>query len=293
MRILCADRRLTGKPNEDWKEGYELMYAFRQLGIRCDVAGPNGIDYTEVDIPNIARFYHLIVVTENYPYLKTNNVIRGWKWWDWGSILTPTVFWAIDTHLRDYTQMLKNGKFNCVAFAIARHKQEYALANSFILYYALSRRHHYLNEVHPKEYDCIFIGSLNVSPDRKELCDRFGIQHMRIYGTDYIRMMKKAKICFNKSISGDINAKYFEIMGSGSFMLSNYNQELVDFMDESVREDLKACMYPNDDEIGDKIAYYLEHEDEREAIAKRLHDHVWSHHTWENRAIQILQHVRR
>lgn len=291
MRILCADRRLTGKPTEDWKEGYELMYAFRQLGIRCDVAGPNGIDYTEVDIPQIARLYHLIIVTENYPYLKINNEIRGWRWWDWASISTPKLFWAIDTHLQDYTWILKSGRFNYIAFAIAQHKQEYALANSFILYYALSRRHQYLNEVHPKQYDCIFIGSLDVSPDRKRLCDKFGIQHMTAYGVDYFRTMKKAKICFNKSITGDINAKYFEIMGSGSFMLTNYNQELIDFMDESVRKDLEACMYRNEDEIGEKIVYYLEHEDEREAIANRLYQHVWTHHTWEARCKTILQHV--
>lgn len=291
MRILCADRRLAGKPHHDWKEGYELMYAFRSLGHTCDIAGPNGIVYTELDIPRIAPFYNLIVITENYPYVKSGDEVRGWKWWDWASISTPKLFWAIDTHLHDYSWIFQNGRLDFVAFAIARHKQEYALANSMIMYYALSRRHQFLNETYPKQYECIFIGSLGVSPRRKYLCDKFGIRHIEAYGLDYFRTMKKAKICFNNSITNDINAKYFEIMGSGSFMLTNYNQELIDFMDESVREDLKACMYRNEDEIGEKIVYYLEHEDEREAIAKRLYDHVWTHHTWEARCKAILQHV--
>ncbi len=292
-RILCCDRRLEGKPNHDWKEGYELMYAFRRLGFDCDVAGPHGIVYTEADIPRIARFYDLIVITENYPYVATGDNVRRWKWWNWESIPTPKVFWAIDTHLHDYTWFFNNARPNFVAFSISQHQREYGLANSFVMHYALSRRHQFLNETHPKHYDCVFIGSLEVSADRKRLCEKFGIQAMNAYGEDYFRTMKKAKICFNHSISGEINAKYFEIMGSGSFMLSNYNQELIDFMDESVREDVKACMYETEDEIGEKIVHYLEHEDEREAIAKRLYDHVWANHTWENRAIQILQHVQK
>lgn len=292
MRILCVDVRLAGKPHHDWKEGYELMYAFRRLGHTCDIAGPNGLRYTELDIPRIALFYNLIIVTENYPFLHTDVAPRGWRWWNWGQITTPKLFWAFDTHLYDYRELIRSGRFNFVAFAVARHYREYALANSFVLYYALSRSHQFFNETYPKEYDCIFIGNLRVSSQRKHLCDKFGIRHMNVYGDDYFRTMKKSKICFNNSITNDINAKYFEIMGSGSFMLTNYNQEIIDFMDESVREDLKSCMYKTEEEIGEKIAYYLEHEDEREAIAKRLYDHVWKHHTWESRCISLLNFVR-
>lgn len=291
MRILCVDVRLAGKPHHDWKEGYELMYAFRKLGHTCDVAGPNGIVYTELDIPRIARFYNLIVVTENYPFTKTDVAPQGWRWWNWEQITTPKLFWAIDTHVNDYRPLIQQGRFSHVAFTNRQHMLEYGLNNSFVMHYALSRVHQKLNEMHPKQYECIFLGSLNVSPRRKYLCDRFGIRHMEAYGLDYFRTMKKAKICFNNSISNDINAKYFEIMGSGSFMLTNYNQDLVDFMDESVRDDLKACMYRTEDEIGEKIVYYLEHEDEREAIAKRLHDHVWAHHTWESRCASLLNFV--
>ena len=42
MKILIADVLLVGKPNYNWKEGYELCYAFRNLGHDCDVVGPNG-----------------------------------------------------------------------------------------------------------------------------------------------------------------------------------------------------------------------------------------------------------
>jgi hypothetical protein len=293
MRVLCADVRLEGKPHHDWKEGYELMYAFRNLGIQCDVAGPHGWKYTELDIPRIAPFYDLIVVTENYPFTQTDTVPRGWRWWDWGRISTRKVFWAFDTHIHNYKPIIEVGRFHYAAFAIKRSKEEYGIPNSFVLHYALSKVHHWYPEVLPKEYECIFLGNLIVSPRRKYLCDKFGIQHMKAFGADYFRTMKKAKICFNNSMSDDINAKYFEIMGSGSFMLTNYNQEIIDFFDKSVEQDLRACMYTTEEDIGEKINYYLEHEEEREAIAKRLFDYVWTNHTWESRGMEILRFVQK
>jgi hypothetical protein len=276
MRILCVDIRLSDPARYDWKEGYELAYAFRALGHVCDVAGPGGSPFTEREIPRISLLYDLIVVTENYPNPHT------WKWWNWASIRTPKLFWAIDTHVRDFPWI---SEFDWVANNIREH------ANGGLwLPYGLSVRHQKDPNTYPKKYNATFIGSLNVSPRRKELCDKFNIQHLQVYGPDYMRAMKESRICFNNSISCDINARYFEIMGSGSFMLTNYNQSLVDMFHDS--EDLKACMYKTDEEIGQKIEYYLNHEEEREAIAKRLYQHVWTHHTWENRCLRILAYIR-
>ena len=273
-RILCCDVRLVGKPHHDWKEGYELMYAFRNLGHICDIAGPNGLQYTDKDIPKIANNYDLIVVTDNYPE-------RVWKWWVWGTIRTPKLYWAVDTHVRGFPWL---PQFDYVAYNIREHVQQ---PNGFWMPYALSTIHQKDDNVYAKIYDTVFVGNLKVSPRRKELCDKFGIRHMEAYGPDYIKTMKQSKICFNNSISSDINARYFDIMCSGTFMLTNYNQSLVDLFDGS--PDLLACMYKTDEEIGEKIKYYIDHEEERESIAKRLYDYVWKHHTWENRCNTILQ----
>lgn len=278
MRILCCDVRLAGKPHHDWKEGYELMYAFRNLGHVCDVAGPHGFQYTERDIPRIANRYDLIIVTENYPE-------HVWKWWNWGEIQTPKVYWAIDTHVRGFPWL---SLFQWVAYNIQEHVQS---PRGFWMPYGLSTVHQKDMTEYPKIYDTIFIGNLNVSPRRKELCDRFRIRHMEAYGSDYFKTMKQAKICFNNSISTDINAKYFEIMGSGTFMLTNYNQSLVDLFNGS--SDLLACMYRTDEEIGEKMEYYLEHEEEREEIAKRLYEYVWKFHSWESRCQEILRFVQK
>ena len=109
MKILIADILLVGKPHSDWKEGYEFCYAFRNLGHECDVYGPNG-EKSEMEIPLVAHLYDLILITENYW-----NYSR-WKWWNWESIKTPKVFWAIDTHIVDYRPFIKQSKIDYVAF---------------------------------------------------------------------------------------------------------------------------------------------------------------------------------
>jgi len=285
MRILCADVYLTGKPHAEMKEGFQLMYAFRSLGVKCDIAGP-GCEISELSIPRIAHLYDLIVITENYP------LHSRWKWWDWGSIQTPKFFWAIDTHVLDCHNFIQQGRINYVGFAIKRSMEQYKFPASMILHYALSTRHQYFPLPESKIRDTVFLGSM-ITERRKELCARFNIPNVSAFGEDYFKEMKRSKICFNNSITNDINAKFFEIMGSGSFMLTNYNQEIIDFFDKSVEADLKACMYSTDEEIGEKIAYYLEHEEEREAIAKRLYDYVWANHTWESRCKQIISFVQK
>jgi hypothetical protein len=46
------------------------------------------------------------------------------------------------------------------------------------------------------------------------------------------------------------------------------------------------------DELEDKVAYYLSHDDERERIARDGHEWALSHHTYDHRAAQIIETVR-
>ena len=61
MKILISDIYLTGRDNCDWKDGYELYYAFQNLGYQCDIAGKNG-DIPEAEIPNISNNYDLVII---------------------------------------------------------------------------------------------------------------------------------------------------------------------------------------------------------------------------------------
>jgi spore maturation protein CgeB len=41
--------------------------------------------------------------------------------------------------------------------------------------------------------------------------------------------------------------------------------------------------YSDHDDLRDKVAYYLSHDAERESIARRAQEHVYAHHTYEQR----------
>jgi spore maturation protein CgeB len=280
MKILIADVLLYGKPHSDWKEGYEFMYAFKNLGYECHIAGPYG-DICETKIPEISKDYDLIIITDNYP--------NGWKWWDWKLISTPKLFWAIDTHLVNYLPWILNSKIDIVAFNNPIDIPKYNLKNSFWMPIAASKKHHMIKYSDKKIRDIVFIGGL--TPERHYLCQKFGIEHLMTFGQDYIKEMQSSKICFNKSISYDINGKYFEILGSGSFMLTNYNEQFHKFMEYN--EDIAKMFYYSEEDLAEKIKYYLNNDKEREEIAKKAFDYVYNNHTWENRAELIINNFKK
>lgn len=280
MRILIADIFLIGQKNCDWKEGYELYYAFKDLGYDCDISGKNG-EIDEMEIPKIADNYDLIIITDNYP--------SGWKWWNWSEIKTPKLFWAIDTHLVNFLPWIQSNNINYVAFNNPSDMEKYGMPDSFWLPYAASKKHHLIEYTKHKIRDLVFIGGL--LPERARICEKFNIQCLNVYGPDYIRELQSSKICFNQSMSYDINAKYFEILSSGSFMLTNYNEHFHKFVDYN--SDIEKMFYKNEEELGDKIKFYLENEKEREDISYRVKEYIYKNHTWHNRAKTILENIIR
>ena len=55
--------------------------------------------------------------------------------------------------------------------------------------------------------------------------------------------------------------------------------------------DIEKMFYYSEDDLGDKIKYFLKYEEEREEIAKRVYDYIFQNHTYENRAQLILDNV--
>ena len=281
MRILIADVFLRGRANEGWKEGYVLKYALENLGHQCDVYGPDA-DFNELEIPNVQKEYDLAIISENYPSYS------GWKWWNWAEVTIPKVLWAIDTHLVDFVRFIEDSRIDYVAFNNKVDMDNMSInAKKLWMPYAVSKKHYNIDFDEPKKYDLTFIGGLN--DERRRYVDRFGIKHISAFGTDYVKEIKRSKICFNKSISHDLNAKYFEILGAGSFMLTNENSSFLDFVGKN--EHIEKMFYYSDDDLQDKISYYLKNEDERELIAKKANEFILENHTFESRVKIILENV--
>ena len=281
MKILISDIFLAGKDNCDWKDGYELYYAFKSLGYECDIAGKNGV-IPETEIPNIAHNYDLVVITENYPEYS------NWQWWNWVDIKTPKLFWAIDTHLIDFSHFIDFHNIDYVAFNNKNDMDRMVTrAKKIWLPYGISKKHYGVDTGEEKVHDITFIGGMN--PDRQSYVSKYNMKHFMLYGPNYVREMQRSKICFNKSMSHDLNAKNMEIIGSGTFMLSNMNQDFLSFMDYN--EDISKMFYTDDNDLDEKIRYYLSNDNEREEIAKRARQYIFDNHSYEKRMEYLLKEL--
>lgn len=281
MKILISDIYLAGRDNCDWKDGYELYYAFKNLGYECDIAGKNGV-IPETEIPNIAYNYDLIIITENYPQYS------NWQWWNWNEVKTPKLFWAIDTHLIDFTDFINYHEIDYVAFNNKRDIDRMVTsAKKFWLPYGISKKHYGVDYETVKVHDISFIGGLN--PDRQRYIEKYNMKHFQLYGPNYVREMQKSKICFNKSMSHDLNAKNMEIIGSGTFMLSNMNEDFLQFMDYN--EYIREMLYTDDDDLDSKIKLYLENDDKREEVARKAREYIFENHSYEKRMQYLINNL--
>ena len=58
--------------------------------------------------------------------------------------------------------------------------------------------------------------------------------------------------------------RIFDVLGAGGFLLTNYQEELEDYFE--IGKDL-VC-YSSEEDLLQKTAYYLEHDEERKQIAR-------------------------
>lgn len=100
-------------------------------------------------------------------------------------------------------------------------------------------------------------------------------------------VFKSAKINLNislRSIKSGIPLRAFEIMGSGGFLMTNYQ---ADFNDCYAAGEDFVYFESKEDLIG-KIDYYLEHEKEREEIARNGFEKTASHNTYVDRVGEMI-----
>ncbi len=88
-----------------------------------------------------------------------------------------------------------------------------------------------------------------------------------------------------KPIQTGLPLRIFDIMGSGGFLMTNYQAELTDYFE--IGRDLEA--YSSLDELIDKCSYYLQHEEERKQIALNGYETVKQFHTYPHRAAEMIR----
>lgn len=110
------------------------------------------------------------------------------------------------------------------------------------------------------------------------------------YNKEMPKVFKLSKINLNmtlKTIKTGIPLRAFDIMGSGGFLLTNFQQELLDYFEPNK----DFVFYEDINDLIDKIDYYLFNEEERCEIANNGYQKVKSNHTIRLRINSILETI--
>lgn len=90
-----------------------------------------------------------------------------------------------------------------------------------------------------------------------------------------------------KGIEGGTTQRIMDIMGAGGFVLTNYCEETAELFEE----DKEIVMFRTPEELIQKVDYYLEHEEEREQIARAGHERAMNDYTYEKKIKKLLDWV--
>jgi len=120
---------------------------------------------------------------------------------------------------------------------------------------------------------------------------RRAIRNRGIYDADLARAFSASRIALNffRPENRDThNQRTFEIPACRCFMLSQRSEELESFFAEG-RE---YAGFSSPEELAEKATYYLEHPDEREAVAERGYQRlIQGRHTIRDRVKTIIEHL--
>ena len=125
----------------------------------------------------------------------------------------------------------------------------------------------------------------------KFLKDKYGDGFEKQEGIFFDEMAEfynKCKIVVNQSPGNDINMRMFEATACGSLLIT---QE-VPYLDELFEIGKEIVVYSTMRELTEKIDYYLEHDKEREKIARAGQRRTLRDHTYKNRVKDIIKIIK-
>lgn len=144
-----------------------------------------------------------------------------------------------------------------------------------------------------KDLDLAFIGNINISLERQSimnlLYEKYKINEQRFYYQSEIpEIYSRAKIVLNMPLGDDLNYRTFEAMSCGSLLLTRRiknGQEIL------FKEGVHFAAYENENELVEKLNYYLSHPDDREKIAQAGLEEIRKTHSLDMRLAKMLESI--
>jgi len=125
----------------------------------------------------------------------------------------------------------------------------------------------------------------------KNYSDNLILHEGGLYSEDYGKSFQASKIslCFLKKMNKDLQTtRTMEIPACGGFMLAERTDEHMQLFEE----DKEAVFFSSNEELLEKCRYYLEHDEERKAIAKAGHRRcIESDYSNEGMIMKVLNEI--
>lgn len=202
----------------------------------------------------------------------------------------PSIYITSDTHLGYQYRLEKAKEFDHVFCNQVRAVEEFAKdgVKAHFLSHAVDPMAYPNTPAVIKKYDIGFVGYVTFEK-RAEMLDRLLREFPNFwYGQrlfeECAEIYRKSRIVFNTAAVDDINMRCFEATATGSFLLT----EWVPTIDRCFKDGEHLVTFKTMDEAIEKARYYLEHEAEREAIAKAGMEHTLANHKYTDRVKEAL-----
>ncbi len=165
-----------------------------------------------------------------------------------------------------------------------------------------------LTEDEKRKYQCDIFFAGSFDKDREELLLSIKDYDLKVFGDkkwqesplkdfyhggplpleEFIKACSCAKICINIQLKPDtcrgLNLRDFEVPATSSFLLSHYRPD----MEELFVIGKEIEVFRNEQELKEKIKFYLTNDDLRKKIAAAGQERVLRNHTLERRAKELL-----
>jgi len=113
------------------------------------------------------------------------------------------------------------------------------------------------------------------------------------WGREMYEVLRRSKITLNHHIevAGPFanNSRVFEATGTGTLLITDWKKNLY----EMFEADKEVVTYRTPEECIELLSYYLDHDEERESIARAGQQRTLRDHTYYQRMGELVEIVRR
>ncbi len=128
-----------------------------------------------------------------------------------------------------------------------------------------------------RDIDVLFVGNLDRAVQRRRLpwlgrlaalAGRYNVVIASgAFGADYYGLLARARVVFNRSVRGECNRRVWEAAAAGALLF----QEEGNLEVPGVLRGGEHCVYYTEENLEERLAYYLENEGERRKVAAAAH----------------------